>query len=171
MGKYASFRSKLPAFEQPKEWQQKVDDFKQEFIGTHEGEHANAAYLAREYAEHDARKKALEEQIASINIMLEAISQLGCEALEEQGLEKVNLASGGYVRIDDRPYTSIEDRSAIFSWIKKNKLTDLLSVNYQTLNGMNNERLVSGKAVIPGTRVFIKTKLSVRGVNGSNSDE
>ena len=164
MGKYSSFRSKLPAFEQPKEWQEKVNSFKQDFIGTVDGQHANAAFLAVAYADIDKKKKELEERIAQYNIELEAISQLGCEALEEQGLEKVNLSSGGYVRIDDRPYTAIESREEIFAWIKKNKLTDLLSVNYQTLNGMNNERLISGKPCIPGTKVWIKTKLSVRNV-------
>ena len=166
MGKYTSFRNKFPAFEQPKDWLDKVNAWKQDFIGTVDGQHANAAFLARAYADIDAKKKELEERISQYNIELEAISQLGCEALEENGLEKVDLAGGGYVRIDDRPYTSIEDRGAIFAWIKKNKLQDLLSVNYQTLNGMNNERLVSGKSVIPGTKVWIKTKLSVRGVNG-----
>ena len=173
MGKYIALRSKLPAFEQPQEWQDKVNLFKQEFLGTESGEDANAAKLATEYARRDARKKDLEEQIADLNVELEGLSQLAVEALESDGVEKINLANGGYARIDDRPYTSIEDRAAIFSWIKKNKLTDLLSVNYQTLNGMNNERLVSGKPIIPGTKVFLKTKLSVRGVgkSSSNGDE
>ncbi len=167
MGKYSSLRNKLPAFEQPREWLEKVNAFKLDFIGTVDGQHANASFLACAYADIDAKKKLLEEKIAQYNIELEAISQLGCEALEEQGLEKVDLAAGGYVRIDDRPYSSIEDRAALMQWVKKNKLSDLLSINYQTLSGMNNERLVSGKAVIPGTKVFIKTKLSVRGVNGA----
>ncbi len=166
MGKYTAFRSKLPAFEQPKEWADKVNAWKMEFIGTVNGQHANAAFLARAYADIDLKKKELEERIAQYNIELEAISQLGVEALEENGLQKIDLAAGGYVSIKDTPYTSVEDRAAIFAWIKKNKLTDLLSVNYQTLNGMNNERLVSGKPTIPGTKVFIKTKLTVRGVNG-----
>jgi hypothetical protein len=170
MSKYTALRSRLPAFEQPQAWLDKVNEWKQQFIGTTDGRHANPAFLARAYADVDAKKKELEERIAQYNIELEALSQLGVEALEENGLQKIDLASGGYVSISDKPYTSVENRAAIFAWIKKNKLQDLLSVNYQTLSGMNNERLVAGKPLIPGTKCFMKTRLIVRGV-GKNGDE
>lgn len=176
MGKYTHFRHKLPAFEQSADasglsaWFAKVDDYKQAFLGTTEAEHANAAFLAREYAERDKRKKELEAEISQLNIELEALSQMGVESMESDGLQKIDLAAGGYVRIDDRPYTSTEDRAKILAWIKKNKMQDLLTMNYQTLSAMNNERLVAGKALIPGTKIFMKTKLTVRGV-GKNGDE
>ena len=176
MGKYTAFRHKLPAFEKSADnglaaWLAKVDDYKQAFIGSESGENANAARLAAEYAKRDIAKKELEAQIAQLNIELEALSQLGVEALETDGLQKIDLAAGGYVSISDRPYTSVEDRAKIFAWIKKNKMQELLKMNYQTLSAMNNERLVAGKPLIPGTKCYLKTKLTVRGVNGASSDE
>lgn len=178
MGKYTHLRHKLPAFEVSAEasgqaaWFAKVTEWKQEFLGTENGENANASRLATEYALRDRRKKDLESQISQLNIELEALSQLGVEAMESDGTQKIDLASGGSVSIKDTPYTSTEDREKVFDWIKKNKMKSILTVNYQTLSAINNERLVAGKEVIPGTKVFLKTKLLVRGVsNGASSEE
>jgi hypothetical protein len=170
MGKYTHLRHKLPAFEKSDNgmaaWFSKVDKWKRDFLGVESAENANAARLAAEYAQRDAEKKQLEAQIAQLNIELEALSQLGVESLESDGLQKIDLAAGGYVSISDKPYTSVSDRAKIFAWIKKNKMQDLLTMNYQTLSAINNERLVAGKPLIPGTIVYMKTRLSVRGVNG-----
>jgi hypothetical protein len=176
MGKYTHLRHKLPAFrasadEGMRTWYAKVDEWKQEFLGTESGENANHAMLAREYAERDAKKKQLESEISQLNIELEGLSQLGCEAMENDGVEKSNLAAGGYVSIKDTPYTSVINRAAIFRWIKRNKMQELLTMNYQTLSAITNERLIAGKPTIPGTKLFMKTKLTVRGVNGASSDE
>jgi hypothetical protein len=178
MGKYTHLRHKLPAYETSSlepglaAWYQKVATWKFKFQS---GEYANAymnpATIASEYAERDAKKKALEAEISELNVQLEALSELGVACLEDEGLQKVDLATGGYVSISDRPYTSTEDRAELFKWIKKNKMQSLLTLNYQTLSGMNNDRLIAGKPVIPGTRVFIKTRLTVRGVNGNNGGD
>lgn len=167
MGKYTHLRHKVPAYDQSEEakgmeaWYGKVNAWRLEFLGTTDGEHANPAFLAAEYAKRDRLKKDLEEQISSLNIELEALSKLGVECMETGGMEKIDLSIGGKVGIKDTPYTSVNDRKKIFEWIKKNKMTEILTVNYQTLSGMNNERLLAGKALIPGTKIFMKTKLSV----------
>src|SRR6266446_686493 len=101
MGKYTHLRHELPAFEQSSEasglaaWFAKVDDWKQGFLGTTDAANANAAFLAREYAERDAKKKKLEAQISQLNIELEALSQMGVEAMETDGIQKIDLANGG----------------------------------------------------------------------------
>src|SRR5580700_2590843 len=100
MGKYTAFRNKLPAFNVQADtglaaWFQKVDDWKMQFIGTIDGEHANPTFLARAYADVDAKKKELEARISQYNIELEALSQLGVSALEENGMQKIDLAAGG----------------------------------------------------------------------------
>lgn len=175
MGKYTHLRKQLPAFTQSMEaaglaaWFAKVTAWKQEFLGTKNGENANAARLASEYATRDAQKKQLEAEISQLNIELEGISQLAIECFENDGLEKIALTDGGSASLKDTPYTSVEDRSAVLAWIKKMKMTDLLTVNYQTLSGMNNERLISGQPGIPGTKIFIKTKLAIYGV-GKNDE-
>ncbi|SRR6266513_37342 len=175
MGKYSHLRYKLPAFEQSADsgmqaWFAKVDDWKQAFLGTTEAENANAAFLAHEYAERDALKKKLEAEISQLNIELKALSDMGVEALESDGAQKIDLAAGGYVSISDKPRTSTEDKQKVMAWVKKNKMQDLLSLNYQTLSAINNERLLAGKPLVPGTKIFMDTKLTVRGV-GKNGDE
>jgi hypothetical protein len=176
MGKYTHLRHKLPAFEQSAEasglsaWFAKVNEWKQEFLGATRGEDANAGLLAREYAERDTRKKELEAEISQLNIELKALSDLGVESLESDGMQKIDLAAGGYVSISDKPRTSTEDKAKVLAWIKKNKMQDLLTLSYQTLSAMNNERLLAGKAVIPGTKIFMDTKLTVRGVSARNGD-
>jgi hypothetical protein len=176
MGKYTHLRHQLPAFRQAADegmraWFAKVDAWKQEFLGTDSGENANATRIAAAYADRDFKKKALEAEISQLNIELEGLSQLGVEAMESDGVEKSNLAAGGYVGIKDTPYTSVADRAAIFRWIKRNKMQELLTMNYQTLSAITNERLVAGKPLIPGTKVFMKTKLTVRGVNGDRGND
>lgn len=177
MGKYTHLRSKLPAFTESAEasgqaaWFAKVTEWKMLFLGTSSGENANAAKLASEYAKRDAEKKALEAEISQLNIELEGLSQLAVESFENDGLQKIDLASGGSASLRDTPYTSIEDRSQVLAWIKKNKMQDVLTVPYQTLSGMNNERLVAGKPLIPGTKCFMKTKLSIYGVGKNGNDE
>lgn len=177
MGKYTHLRHQLPAFEQSAEasglaaWFAKVNEWKQAFLGTDSAENANAARLAAEYAKRDIAKKQLEAQISQLNIELKALSDLGVESLESDGMQKIDLAAGGYVSISDKPRTSTEDKQKVLAWIKKNKMTDLLTMNYQTLSAMNNERLLAGRPVIPGTRIFMDTKLTVRGVGSSNGDD
>jgi hypothetical protein len=177
MGKYTAFRHKLPAFMQSAEgaglsaWFAKVDEWKQAFLQADNPEDVSPAMIARNYADRDALKRKLEDQISELNIQLEALSQLGVEALESSGMQKVDLSVGGYVSIKDTPYTSTEDKTKMIAWFKRNKMNDLLTVNYQTLSGLNNERLVAGKPLIPGTKIYMKTKLTVRGIGKSGDTE
>lgn len=175
MGKYTHLRHKLPAFETSEEakgmeaWYAKVKEWTLEFLGTTDGKHANPVFLAMEYAKRYLLKKSLEDQISEINIELEGLSRLGVDCLEEAGMQKADLSTGGYVSIKDTPYTSIKDRTKVFDWVKKEKMESILTVNYQTLNGLNNERVLAAinagkayeKALVPGTKIFMKTKLSV----------
>lgn len=178
MGKYTHLRHKLPAFEKSAAaqgmaaWYAKVNEWRKQFVdGADNPEAFNPAMIAAEYAKRDAEKDQLEARVKQLNIELEALSKLGLEVMEDSNMQKVDLASGGYVSIKDTPYYSTEDRSKAFAWIKRNKMIELLTLHYQTMTGLNNERLLAGKPLIPGTKVFMKTKLTVRGVNGSSGDE
>jgi hypothetical protein len=177
MGKYTHLRHKLEPFEKSGAaqglagWYEKVNAWTMDFLGVQSGEGANAARLAREYADRYNYKKALKAKISMLNIELEALSKLGVTSLENSGIEKINLSNGGYAAIKDTPYSSIEDRAVLMAWLKREKMEQLLTLNYQTLSAMNNQRLVAGKPVIPGTKIFMKTTLTVRGVEGANGDE
>jgi hypothetical protein len=177
MGKYTHLRHKLPSYRESvtepgmTAWYEKVAQWKVKFLAREISGEVDAASLAIDYAERDAKKKQLEAEISQLNIELEALSQLGVDALEDSGANKIDLTAGGYVSISDRLYTSTEDREKLFAWIKQHKLQSLLTLNYQTLSGLNNERIIAGKPLVPGTKVFIKTQLTVRGVNGNGGDE
>lgn len=177
MGIYTHLRHKLEPYENSPvaaglaAWYAKVNEWKQEFLDNAENpEDVNSTKIAYEYAKRDQRKKELQAEISQLNIELEALSSLGVDAMETNNMQKIDLSTGGYVNIKDTPYSSVEDRSKIFRWIKKNKMLDLLTMNYQTLSGLNNDRLLAGEKLIPGTKIYMKTKLTVRGVGSENSE-
>jgi hypothetical protein len=206
MGKYTHLRHKLPAFKEAAEltglagWFAKVDEWKGEFLGTNSGENANATMLGREYAERNAKKKQLEdEEVPQLNIELEALSQLGIQAMEGDGTEKIVLANGGYVRIDDLPFPYIKDKAAAIAWFLKNGMPEMLEasmsgmtkkqlaslelwckknglvveigINSNTLQALTRRLLLEGKTPPDGVKIFMKTKLAVKGVKGTNGND
>jgi hypothetical protein len=169
-GKYTKLRGKLPAFVEETAYQDKVNDEKSLILADAEnpGE-ANVNWLAALFAQCRKVKDNLEEEISECNVKLEALSQLLVNALEDQSMEKITLSSGATGFIQDTPYPIVRDKEKVMAWIKKNKMTSLLGVNYQTLKGVTNERLVAGQPPPDGVEVFLKTQFRLR--NGSSSEE
>lgn len=163
MGKYDALKGKLPQFQQESSFQAKVDEMKAQFVGL------AATDLVREYKLARQQKQDHEEQIADLNVGLEAISQLLVDQMEAGGLMKFSLASGETCFQQTEPYSSIQDQQALLAWIKKQRLQSLLTLQWQTMNALNKERLIAGKPPLPGTQVFLKT--SIRLKNGTNSQE
>jgi hypothetical protein len=167
-GKYKYLRGKLPKFENPPAWQEKVMVAKKVYAAL------DTTDLGREFASFKVSKAALEENIKLLNTELEAMSQLIVERLETGELEAIELANGIKVGIRDEPYTSIDDQKKFYAWIKKTKQTGLLKINFQTLNAMTKEMIIAGKKNPPGTKVFMKTSAKVTGIpkgDDENGDE
>jgi hypothetical protein len=163
--KWSGLKEKLPAFEQEPAWQAKVEEKKKEYIGL------DTAELAREFRNARQTKKQYEDCIAVCNMDLEALSQLLINDLESSQMQKVQLATGETVYIQIEPYCSVQDKSAVMEWIKKKKLTAMLSVQWQTLNAFVKEQLVTGKPSPPGVAVFLKTSARLRGGNSNTGEE
>jgi hypothetical protein len=161
MGKYTKLRGKLPAFPVDKTWQEKINAFKQKFLGTRSAENANARMLSLQFATREKKKDDLEAAIKKLNVEIEALSQMIVESLEGEQFQQIDLSSGESISIKDTPYSSVIDRKKLFAWIKETHSADLLSVNTQTLNGLNNDRLLAGQPAVPGTKVFMKTRAKV----------
>lgn len=157
--KWAKLRSKLPAFEQPKEWQARVDEIKKVYVGL------DTAELAREFSAHRKIKQEHEAVIKDENAELEALSQLLVADLESSETQKMTLTTGETCYISSEPYSTVADKAKLLAYIKKAKMQDLLSLHFQTMNALNKERLASGKEPLPGTTVFLKTSARVRGGN------
>lgn len=169
MGKYSKLRGVVPAFEEDSSYQARVNDAKQLLLSAENLEAANVNRLAALFAARKAMKDAHEETISELNVEIEALSQLLCDALEDQSIQKVELASGAILFLQDTPYPKVVDREAVLEWIKKEKMQGLLTIHYQTLKAMTSERLVAGKPCIPGTEVYLKTQARIR--NARNGDE
>lgn len=169
MGKYSKLRGKLPAFEEDASYQARVNDAKQYLLAAENLEAANVNKLAALFAARKAMKDAHEETISELNVEIEALSQLLVEALEDQNIQKVELASGAVYFLQDTPYPSVKDRDALLDWVKKQKMNSLLTIHYQTLKALTSERLVAGQAPPPGVEVYLKTQARIR--NAKNEAE
>lgn len=152
MGKYTKLRGKVPAFEttvtEPglKAWYAKVDAWKLEFLGTENGENANSIKLAKEFADREKKKDELEAEIKNLNIEIEGVSQLGVDALQNEGIEKVNLTGGGYIRIDDKLYPQITDKAGAINWLLENKMQEIAEISFSGLDAKQFKALIAWAA-------------------------
>ena len=170
MGKYTKLRGVVPAFVEEKSYQDRINAEKQLLLANAENsEAANVNRLAALFAAYKAKKDDLESQVSDLNVGLEALSQLLCDALTDQSIEKLTLSNGATGFIQDTPYPQVKDKDALMAWIKKNKMQSLLGINYQTLKGLTNERLVAGQPPPTGVEVFLKTQFRLRGSGGSGN--
>jgi hypothetical protein len=159
MGKYDKLKGKLPAFQQEASFQQKVDILKSDRSKLEATALVEMFSLARQ------KKKSFEAEVSEVNIELEALSQLLVENFEASGLAKLQLATGETCYTQTEPYSSVQDQAALLAEIKKQKMQSMLTLAWGTMNALNKERLVAGKPPLPGTQVFLKTSVRLRGGN------
>ena len=145
---YRHLRGKLPAFTEEPTYQQKVDEKKQELLGTLDGENANIGKLAAMFVSYERNKKNLYAKYGSkttdaeyeINLYRKALSQFLVAALAEQGGEEFRLESGELVGISDTAILAIEDKDKAVEWALK-EIPELLTISYKGLNREQIEKL------------------------------
>lgn len=145
---YKHLRGKIPAFVEEPEYQEKVDEKKQELLGTLDGQEANTNRLAALLVKYERDKKALYERYQSktndaeyeINLYRAALSQLLVAALGSQGAEEVRLSSGELVSLNDQAILIIKDKDQSQEWALKN-IPELLTITYKGLNVKQIEKL------------------------------
>lgn len=163
-GRWSNYKGKLEAFLPEADFQKKVEEVKSSFVGLSATELSRVLVMTRN------EKRDMEDHIKSYNIELEALSQLLVANLEASEIQKIGLDSGETVFLHSEPFSSIEDRDAVMGFIKKNKLGNLLTLHFKTLNAMVKERLSDGKPAIPGVRVFLKTSARITGGRTNSQD-
>jgi len=168
MGKWTKLRGKLEVFQNEPEWQQKVDAFKLQFLGTDNTRDASPAMLGKEYALRKRKKDELEDKIKALNVELEGLSQIIVEVLEDEEIQKIELASGQTIGISDEPYPWVADRQKFFAFIKRTGQASLLTVHFQTMKALVKGYLEQGKPAPPGIKVYLKTSATLR--NARNGD-
>jgi len=150
MGDYTHLRHKFEPFEKSitkdhplAAWYAKVEEFKVRFLGTESGENANALRLAAEFALRKEEKDQHEACISQLNIELEGLSRLGIDAMENEGIQKAILSNGRCVRIDDLPFSSIQNKPEAITWLLENKMPEMVELSVRGLNGKQFDALLA----------------------------
>lgn len=161
-GKYVGVIDKLPRLlttEEPAH-QDKVDALKATLRQTDIA--SSAVNLAEAYMEWRAKRDALKEELETINLHVEAISQMLCSSYEDEGVTSLKLASGFSISVQVEPYAIVKDREALRLWAIANGLERSLTLPWQTTNGIAKERLLSGEPEPDGVETYAKNKIVQR---------
>lgn len=103
-------------------------------------------------------------ELSVLELEIEAITQVFVERFEDEGISSQRFDDGVLISIADAPYPVVKDKLALREWIDKSGLSDILTVNYQTLASLVKERLSGAvnESLPDGVDVFMKTTLSRR---------
>jgi hypothetical protein len=114
--------------------------------------------VARKAADElEAKTSVIETQIAALNYMF-------VQRMEEDDVTSLPFTDGVTLGASVEPYPNVIDRTALTTWIKSTGQEDLLTLNYQTLASIVKAMLLEGKPLPPGVDVYMKDKLSARGL-------
>lgn len=148
-------------------YQERVEEVKKELIGL------SPTDLARRFKNLSDEKDRLEEEIKSINLDAEAVSQLIVSALTGADLNALELESGMKVSLDIKPYVSVlpEQSEAYNKWCQSKVIKPLLTLNAQKRDSIIKEFLETGRPLPAWTKVFLKTRAKLTGKKKEQSDE
>ena len=110
------------------------------------------------------REEQVNQLSSTVALEKEALTREFINRFEEDGVSSMTFKSGLSIGTSPEPYPVVQDGVKMMAWIKENKLDDLLSLNYQTMASLVKQHLIDGKELPPGIDVFIKDKLSARGL-------
>jgi hypothetical protein len=163
MGKWSGMKETMVKFEQPKDWQQKIDELKHGTEGQPGLYSKSTLDLGEVYHNLRIEKEGLEAREKLINTEIEAISQILVGRLEDDGLTKITNKFGTF-SIKDEPYTSVQDKQAFLKWVRETDQEELLTVPYATTNALAKKALEDGESLPPGVTVFMKSSITRRKV-------
>ncbi len=112
------------------------------------------------------RKEAeeLEAQLSLLEIQKAALTYLFTNRFEEDDVTSMKFANGVTLGESVEPLPNVKDRAALIAWIKSTDQEELLTLNYQTLASITKQALLEGKPIPPGVEVYMKQKLTARGL-------
>lgn len=113
-----------------------------------------------------ARKamEPLEARLKVLGIQVDALEYLFHERMEEDDMTSIKFANGMTLGSSVEPYPSVNDRAVLMGWVKSTGQEELLTLNYQTLATIVKTAILEGKELPPGVDVFMKTKMTARGL-------
>jgi len=138
-------------------YQVRINKAKTEFAGQ------TSTALAATFRRLRDERDALEETRSALDCRIKATEQLITDAYDAEGIEKVDLTGGVSVATEVEPYASTEDPEAVRAWAIERGLGGKMSLPWQTLNSEVKEMLLNGEAPPPGVKLFVRTKVALRG--------
>lgn len=166
--KYAKFREtlpKLPIDKDPKfggeKHQEKVEKAKKEYL------QKTASELVELYETYRKLKDEKENELKSIQVLLDAVSQCLVSSFEENGISSLKLLSGGTVRIDPDPILQYEDKEKFRLWCIENGYEREMHLVWQTANALLKAKLVAGEPYPDGLSAWMRDKISYTKPKGS----
>lgn len=151
---------------EPQAYQDKVEIIKTTLRAAFDGKAPSD--VARRFTELRHTQATLEAELYDVNLELKALSQLLVES-QENGAEgwglygaspnTLRLINGDTVRTQPEPYTATEDRDLLRQYFIDAGMSRILAPPWQTVNALNKERLLNGEAELPGTKLYLQTKV------------
>lgn len=132
----------------------------------------DSTQLCERYAGVRKQIEDLEGQLSVLETLEAAITYLFVNRFEEDDVTSMKFSNGVTLGESVEPLPNVKDRAALTSWIKSTGQEDLLTLNYQTLRSVVKQMLIEGKPLPPGVEVFMKQKLTARGLKtkGENNE-
>lgn len=170
-GKYSHLKGSMTKFSQEPDYQTKVRAKRDEIKKNLQDEDypVNVKTMGVVYKNARNEKDRLEDLIKAQNLIIEAMNQELVELLEASDFTQVKLGSGVSLNIKDDVYVTVKNRQEFLAWIDEEELTDLLTVNYKTMESLVKNRIIDGQEVPPGIDTYFKQSIQMRG--GKNDSE
>jgi len=114
------------------------------------------------YVELRDLKSDIEARLKEIKETQEELETLLIERMNELDLKAIKSTSGIMVSTVVSSAISVNDKVALYSWLRENNLEDMFTVNTKTLGAFVNSRIKSNEELPPGVEQFTQVKLSLR---------
>ena len=115
-------------------------------------------------------KDELDVKVSVLETQIAAFTYLFVQRMEEDDVTALPFTDGVNLGASVEPYPNVKDRAALYGWIKETGQEDLLTLNYQTLASITKQRLLEGESLPPGVEVFMKDKLTARGLKHNTGE-
>lgn len=106
----------------------------------------------------------LEGKLSVLEVKKAALTYLFTNRFEEDDVTSMKFANGVTLGESVEPLPNVKDRTALTNWIKATGQEELLTINHQTLASITKQALLEGNPVPDGVEVYMKQKLTARGL-------
>ena len=112
----------------------------------------------------------LDAKLSVLNVQKNALTYLFTERFEEDDVTSMKFDDGVMLSEAPEPYPNVKDRATLIAWVKETGQEELLTLNFQTLASMCKQLLLDGKPIPPGVDIYMKSKLSARGIKTTQGE-